>query len=130
MATWWWPKARSPGTAILNQSDGVLLQELPFAVELKKFIVEHYSTGMPKLFASEIIIHDRHGRENTGPRGGEPPRQLQGIEIYQSSFDDGGSCSLLAACPWHQRGSWMLTSRAVVGGSTAHHEGRARAATA
>ena len=28
------------GTAILSQSDGVLLQELPFAVELKKFIVE------------------------------------------------------------------------------------------
>jgi cytochrome c biogenesis protein len=37
------------GTAILSQSDGVLLQELPFAVELKKFIVEYYSTGMPKL---------------------------------------------------------------------------------
>ena len=27
-------------TAILNQSDGILLQELPFAIELKKFIVE------------------------------------------------------------------------------------------
>ena len=46
------------GTAILNQSDGILLQELPFSIELKKFIVEHYSTGMPKLFASEIVIHD------------------------------------------------------------------------
>jgi cytochrome c biogenesis protein len=47
------------GTAILSQSDGMLLQELPFAVELKKFIVEYYSTGMPKLFASDIVIHDR-----------------------------------------------------------------------
>ncbi|MFZ9182206.1 MAG: cytochrome c biogenesis protein ResB, partial [Hylemonella sp.] len=46
-------------TAILNQSDGILLQELPFAIELKKFIVEYYSTGMPKLFASEIVIHDK-----------------------------------------------------------------------
>jgi cytochrome c biogenesis protein len=35
------------GTAILNQSDGILLQDLPFSVELKKFIVEYYSTGMP-----------------------------------------------------------------------------------
>ena len=46
-------------TAILSQSDGILLQELPFAVELKKFIVEYYSTGMPKLFASDIVIHDK-----------------------------------------------------------------------
>jgi cytochrome c biogenesis protein len=53
------------GTAILSQSDGVLLQELPFSVELKKFIVEHYSTGMPKLFASEVIIHDKATGEKT-----------------------------------------------------------------
>ena len=50
-------------TAILNQSDGILLQELPFSIELKKFIVDFYSTGMPKLFASEIIIHDRETGE-------------------------------------------------------------------
>jgi cytochrome c biogenesis protein len=54
-------------TAILNQSDGILLQELPFAVELKKFIVEHYSTGMPKLFASEIVIHDKETGEKIRP---------------------------------------------------------------
>ena len=46
-------------TAVLTQSDGVLLQELPFAVELKKFIVEYHDTGMPRLFASEIVIHDK-----------------------------------------------------------------------
>ena len=46
------------GTAILSQSDGILLQELPFSVELKKFNVEYYSTGMPKLFASDVLIHD------------------------------------------------------------------------
>ena len=47
------------GTAILNQSDGILLQDLPFSVELKKFIVEYYSTGMPRLFASEVVLHDK-----------------------------------------------------------------------
>ena len=51
------------GTAILNQSDGILLQDLPFSIELKKFIVEYYSTGMPKLFASDIVIHDRETGE-------------------------------------------------------------------
>lgn len=36
-------------TAILNQSNGILLQELAFVIELKKFIAGYYSTGMPKL---------------------------------------------------------------------------------
>ncbi len=79
-------------TAILNQSDGILLQELPFAIELKKFIVEHYSTGMPKLFASEIVIHDRETGEKIPARVEvNHPARHRGIEIYQSSFDDGGS---------------------------------------
>lgn len=50
-------------TAILSHGDGILIQELPFSVELKKFIVEYYSTGMPKLFASDIVIHDKETGE-------------------------------------------------------------------
>jgi len=87
-------------TAILNQSDGVLLQELPFAVELKKFIVEYYSTGMPKLFASEVIIHDKHTGEQTAERiEVNHPAHYKGVEIYQSSFDDGGSSVRMRAVP-------------------------------
>jgi cytochrome c biogenesis protein len=87
-------------TAILNQSDGVLLQELPFSIELKKFIVEHYSTGMPKLFASEIVIHDRETGEAIPARVEvNHPARHRGIEIYQSSFDDGGSTVKLRAVP-------------------------------
>ena len=52
------PEGARANTAVLNLEDGVVLQELPFDVELKKFIVEYYATGMPKLFASEIVIHD------------------------------------------------------------------------
>ncbi|CAM3410761.1 cytochrome c biogenesis protein ResB [Paracidovorax anthurii] len=88
------------GTAILSQSDGVLLQELPFSIELKKFIVEHYSTGMPKLFASEIVIHDKATGEATPARVEvNHPASYRGIEIYQSSFDDGGSRLKLRAVP-------------------------------
>ncbi|MEG1734656.1 MAG: cytochrome c biogenesis protein ResB [Comamonas sp.] len=88
------------GTAILNQSDGILLQELPFSVELKKFIVEYYSTGMPKLFASEIVIHDRATGEKLEKRVEvNHPASYKGIEIYQSSFDDGGSSVKLHAVP-------------------------------
>ncbi|MGZ5271384.1 MAG: cytochrome c biogenesis protein ResB [Ramlibacter sp.] len=88
------------GTAILNQSDGILLQELPFTIELKKFIVEYYSTGMPKLFASDIVIHDRETGEAVPARVEvNHPARWRGIEIYQSSFDDGGSSVTLAAVP-------------------------------
>ena len=88
------------GTAILAQSDGILLQELPFSVELKKFIVEYYSTGMPKLFASEVVIHDRATGEKLEKRiEVNHPASYKGIEIYQSSFDDGGSSVKLHAVP-------------------------------
>ena len=87
-------------TAVLNQSNGILLQELPFAVELKKFIVEYYSTGMPKLFASEIIIHDKETGEKIPARVEvNHPARHKGVEIYQSSFDDGGSSVKLKAVP-------------------------------
>ena len=87
-------------TAILNQPGGVLLQELPFAVELKKFIVEYYSTGMPKLFASDVIIHDKATGEQKEARiEVNHPANYKGIEIYQSSFDDGGSSVTLKAVP-------------------------------
>jgi cytochrome c biogenesis protein len=90
----------SASTAILNQSGGVLLQDLPFSIELKKFIVEHYSTGMPKLFASEIIIHDKETGEKIPARVEvNHPASHRGIEIYQSSFDDGGSRVKMQAVP-------------------------------
>lgn len=88
-------------TAILNQSDGILLQELPFSVELKKFIVEYYDTGMPKLFASDVIIHDKQTGEQVEERiEVNHPASYKGIEIYQSSFDDGGSSVKLKAIPF------------------------------
>ena len=87
-------------TAILSQSSGILLQDLPFTIELKKFIVEYYSTGMPKLFASDIVIHDKATGEKKDARVEvNHPVSYKGIEIYQSSFDDGGSSVKLQAVP-------------------------------
>jgi len=86
--------------AMLNQPGGVLLQELPFSIELKKFIVEYYSTGMPKLFASDIVIHDKETGESIPTRVEvNHPASHKGVEIYQSSFDDGGSSVTLKAVP-------------------------------
>ena len=105
-------------TAILNQSDGILLQELPFAIELKKFIVEYYETGMPKLFASDIVIHDRATGEQQSARVEvNRPASFKGIEIYQSSFDDGGSSVKLQAWPM-QSATRPFEVEGTVGSST------------
>ncbi|TFY99015.1 cytochrome c biogenesis protein ResB [Ramlibacter humi] len=106
------------GTAILSQSDGILLQELPFTIELKKFIVEHYSTGMPKLFASDIVIHDRETGEAVPARVEvNHPARWRGVEIYQSSFDDGGSHVKLQAVPLDGRAP-RFEVQGNIGGST------------
>ncbi len=106
------------GTAILNQSDGILLQDLPFSIELKKFIVEYYSTGMPKLFASDIVIHDRETGEKIPARVEvNHPASHRGIEIYQSSFDDGGSRVKLKALPMNAA-SKPFEVEGTIGGST------------
>jgi cytochrome c biogenesis protein len=109
-------------TAILNQPGGVLLQDLPFSVELKKFIVEYYSTGMPKLFASEIVIHDRETGEKIPHRVEvNHPAHHKGIEIYQSSFDDGGSSVTLKAVPMAvgaQPSSKPFEIQGTIGGSS------------
>ncbi|PNG60063.1 MULTISPECIES: cytochrome c biogenesis protein ResB [unclassified Variovorax] len=94
------PEGGQSSVAILNQADGVLLQDLPFSIELKKFIVDYYSTGMPKLFASEVVLHDRATGEQVPARiEVNHPASYKGIEIYQSSFDDGGSTVKLKAVP-------------------------------
>jgi cytochrome c biogenesis protein len=94
------PEGQRSSVAILNQEGGVLLQDLPFSIELKKFIVDYYSTGMPKLFASEVVLHDRETGEEVPARiEVNHPASYKGVEIYQSSFDDGGSSVKLKAVP-------------------------------
>ena len=105
-------------TAILSQSTGILLQDLPFTIELKKFIVEYYSTGMPKLFASDIVIHDKDTGEKKEARVEvNHPASYKGIEIYQSSFDDGGSSVKLQAVPM-AAATRMFEVDGTIGGST------------
>jgi len=111
-------------TAILSQSDGILLQELPFSVELKKFIVEYYSTGMPKLFASDIVIHDKAtGAKQDARVEVNHPASYKGIEIYQSSFDDGGSTVKLQAVPM-SAATGPFEVEGVIGSSTELSNGK------
>jgi cytochrome c biogenesis protein len=94
------PEGERSGTALINTQEGVVLQDLPFEVELKKFHVEYYSTGMPKLFASDILIHDRTtGQAIPATVEVNKPAFHRGVAIYQSSFDDGGSTLQLRGIP-------------------------------
>jgi cytochrome c biogenesis protein len=94
------PEGARSGMAVLTMPSGVVLQPLPFDVELKRFIVEYYATGMPKLFASEIVVHDRaSGRTVEHRVEVNKPAFHDGIAIYQSSFEDGGSRVKLRARP-------------------------------
>ena len=105
-------------TAVPNQSSGILLQELPFSVELKKFTVEYYFTGMPKRFASEIIIHDKETGERIPARVEvNHPARHKGVEIYQSGFDDGGSSVKLKALPMGSA-TQPFAIEGVIGGSS------------
>ncbi len=111
-------EGKQASTAILSQSDGVLLQELPFSVELKKFIIEHYPSGMPKLFASEVVIHDKATGEATATRiEVNKPARYKGIEIYQSSFDDGGSSVVLRGMPLGTEDAQPFEVQGVIGSS-------------
>jgi len=86
------PEGKSSGVAVLREGDGVLLQELPFDVSLQKFHIEHYDTGQPKRFASDIIVTDkRSGKSEVRTIDVNKPFETHGVTLYQASFDDGGS---------------------------------------
>jgi cytochrome c biogenesis protein len=82
------------------RASGVLFQPLPFTIKLNKFIIDFYSTGMPRLFASEVVIHDTEtGKTFPATIKVNEPLIYKGVAVYQSSFDDGGSKLKLTGFP-------------------------------
>ena len=113
------PEGATSTTAMIPQQAGVLVQELPFAIHLKKFIIEHYSTGMPKLFASEVVVRDSEtGKTFEATIKVNEPLIYKGIAVYQSSFDDGGSKLKLAAYPMTGAQATPFPLAGEVGGTT------------
>jgi cytochrome c biogenesis protein len=113
------PEGASSNTAIISQQNGVLIQELPFTIQLKKFVVDYYSTGMPKLFASEVVVRDHEtGKTFPATIKVNEPLIYKGIAIYQSSFDDGGSKLKLAGYPMIGGERYAFEMEGEVGSST------------
>ena len=111
------PEGGNSGLALLNTTQGTMVQDLPFVIELKKFNVEYYSTGMPKLFASDVWVIDKAtGKREEATIKVNEPLITHGVAIYQSSFDDGGSKLTLQARPLDGGGK-TFTVNTEVGGS-------------
>lgn len=52
------PEGRSSEVVFVAMRDGYLMQSLPFRVEVKDFRIEHYETGQPKSYETDLVIHD------------------------------------------------------------------------
>ena len=86
------PEGMSDNVAFVRVRDGYLVQDLPFRVALKDFRVEHYATGQPKSFESDIVITDPDLKTPlTKTISVNHPLTYKGIAIYQSDFQDGGT---------------------------------------
>ncbi|EGV36773.1 cytochrome biogenesis protein [Neisseria weaveri] len=85
-------EGQSADVVFLNADKGMLIQDLPFEVKLKKFHIDFYNTGMPKDFASDLEVTDKQtGEKIEKTIRVNHPLTLHGITIYQASFADGGS---------------------------------------
>ena len=113
------PEGTTGNTAILPRPDGVLLQDLPFSIQLKKFDIDFYSTGMPKLFASDVVVRDNQtGETVSGTVEVNKPLIFKGVAIYQSSFEDGGSKLKLTGYPMVGTGTRTFTMDGEVNATT------------
>ncbi|MFM9912977.1 MAG: cytochrome c biogenesis protein ResB [Methylophilaceae bacterium] len=86
------PEGGRGSVAFLRIRDGYMVQDLPFSIELKQFRIEHYATGQPKSFESDVLIHDKDlPKPLAATIRVNHPLIYKGIAIYQSDFQDGGS---------------------------------------
>jgi cytochrome c biogenesis protein len=109
----------SSNTAIIPQQNGVLIQDLPFTIELKKFVIDFYSSGMPKLFASDVVVTDHEtGKTFPATIKVNHPLIYKGLAVYQSSFEDGGSKLTLTGYPMIGAQAYHFPLTGEVGGST------------
>ncbi|MBC7502685.1 MAG: cytochrome c biogenesis protein ResB [Herminiimonas sp.] len=114
------PEGATSNTAIIQQKGGVLIQELPFSIKLKRFVIDYYSTGMPKLFASEVVVTDNDtGKAFPATIKVNEPLIYKGLAVYQSSFEDGGSKLKLTGYPMLGTQNYAFPMAGEVGNSTA-----------
>ena len=110
-----------PEWRALEQGGGI--QEMPIAIELKKFIMETYDDGSPKRFASEIQILTKTGKNIETTVDVNKPYEVEGWKIYQYGYDTQmGAQSQISILelvsdpwlPWVYAGFYMMLAGAAL----------------
>ncbi|OOG22955.1 cytochrome C biogenesis protein ResB [Thioalkalivibrio denitrificans] len=98
-------EGQSAGIVFITVRDGYVVQELPFRVEVREFRMEHFDTGTPRLFESDLVIYDDDLDEPLEHTiRVNHPLIYKGHAIYQASFADGGSELNFNIWPFGPRG--------------------------
>jgi len=84
------PEGATRNSGVIQDGDKVLQQQLPFALRLKRFRIEHYANGQPKDFTSDLEIIDG-ATELPVTLQVNHPYTYRGVTLFQSGFADGGS---------------------------------------
>jgi len=64
-----------------------MVKSMPFAIELKRFIMETYDDGTPRRFASELRIKTVEGDSMEVVVDVNKPYEVEGWKIYQYDYD-------------------------------------------
>jgi cytochrome c biogenesis protein len=94
------PEGDQADFAFIDYKEGYLLQKLPFTIKVEDFRIEHYASGQPKSFESDLEINDAELAQAVKQTiSVNHPLIYKGFTIYQNSFGDGGSKLNLKAWP-------------------------------
>ena len=100
--------------AFIDYKDGYLLQKLPFTISVEDFRIEHYPTGQPKSFESDLAIIDADLSQPLRQTiSVNHPLTYKGYTIYQNSFGDGGSQLKLKLWPLAEAGKSEIVQATV-----------------
>lgn len=98
------PEGSTANVAFLPFRDGYLVQELPFALRVDDFRIEHYVTGQPKSFETDLTLFEEGVATPIKQTiSVNHPLIHKGYAIYQSSFADGGTGLTIDAWPLDSR---------------------------
>jgi cytochrome c biogenesis protein len=112
------PDGKQSSMGIVSSGQGVLLQPLPFSLRLNKFHIDYYSNGQPSDFRSDVTVTDlASGKSFNRTILVNEPLHYDGVTVYQSSFDDGGSKLHLKVWPLQGTSAQPATLAGTVGGN-------------